>query len=161
VWQAVNSSLNYQQSVGEDNYRRAIYTFARRTGPYPSAVTFDAGSREVCLSRRIRTNTPLQALVLLNDPVFVEASVALAKSASKQARTPEAQIEYAYRSVMGRAILPHKLKALTTLYAESLGAFKAKPASVGTYLHQKAPAQLAALSVVANSILNLDEVVVK
>lgn len=161
VWQAVNSSLNYQQSVGEDNYRRAIYTFARRTGPYPSAVTFDAGSREVCLSRRIRTNTPLQALVLLNDPVFVEASVALAKSASKQARTPESQIEYAYRSVMGRAILPHKLKALTTLYAESLGAFKAKPASVGTYLHQKAPAQLAALSVVANSILNLDEVVVK
>ncbi len=162
VWQAVNSSLNYKQSEGEDNYRRAVYTFARRTGPYPSAFTFDAGSREVCLSRRIRSNTPLQALTLLNDPVFLEASLALAKVALTSGRRgPDEQIAQAYQLVTSREISGEKQEKLTQLYATALTRFRQKPALVQQFVPEKGSPHLAALTVVTNSILNLDEVVTK
>lgn len=169
VWQAVNSSLNYKQSEGEEAYRRAVYTFARRTGPYPSAVTFDAGSREVCLSRRIRTNTPLQALTLLNDPVFLEASLALAKKVAPTADAQSsgrsapvtAQIAAAYTRVMGREIPERKAEKLARLYETALARFRQKPALVKEFVPENGTPQLAALAVVTNAILNLDEVVVK
>ena len=75
---AFGGAMDWKASEGEDRYRRGIYTTWRRTNPYPSMVTFDAPSREVCTARRSRTNTPLQALVTLNDPVYIEAAQALA-----------------------------------------------------------------------------------
>ena len=169
VWQAVNSSLTYKQSEGEENYRRAVYTFARRTGPYPSAVTFDAGSREVCLSRRIRTNTPLQALTLLNDPVFLEASLALARQVAPTADAQSsgrsapvtAQIAAAYERVTGRAIPERKAERLAQLHETALARFRQKPALVKEFVPENGTPHLAALTVVTNAILNLDEVVVK
>ena len=169
VWQAVNSSLNYKQSEGEEAYRRAVYTFARRTGPYPSAVTFDAGSREVCLSRRIRTNTPLQALTLLNDPVFLEASLALARKvaltadaqSSGRSAPVTAQIATAYARVTGREIPERKAEKLAQLHETALTRFRQKPALVKEFVPDNGTPQLAALTVVTNAILNLDEVVTK
>src|SRR5437762_4327071 len=80
LWQAAfNGERTWQTSKGEDRYRRGLYTFWRRTVPYPSMATFDAPSRETCSLRRIRTNTPLQAFVTMNDPAYVEASQALAR----------------------------------------------------------------------------------
>ena len=76
---AFGGGLDWQTSGGEDRYRRALYTEWRRTSPYPSMATFDAPNREVCTIRRVRTNTPLQALVTLNDPVYVEAAQALGR----------------------------------------------------------------------------------
>ena len=73
------ASATWTTSAGEDRYRRGLYTFWRRTVPYPSMATFDAPSREICTVRRVRTNTPLQAFVTLNDPVYVEAAQALAR----------------------------------------------------------------------------------
>ena len=76
---AFGGSTDWKASDGEDRYRRGLYTSWRRTTPYPAMATFDAPSREFCTVRRIRTNTPLQALVTLNDPVFIEAAQALAR----------------------------------------------------------------------------------
>ena len=78
IWNVPYSSLKWETSTGEDRYRRSLYTLIRRSSPYPSLMTFDAPSREQCTVRRVRTNTPLQALTTLNDPVFVEAARKLA-----------------------------------------------------------------------------------
>jgi mono/diheme cytochrome c family protein len=85
IWKVIYSFNDWETSQGEDRYRRGLYTYLRRTSPYPSMILFDATSREVCASRRIRTNTPLQALVTLNDDVYVEAAVALANRALNEA----------------------------------------------------------------------------
>ena len=163
VWAAVNSNLNYKQSEGEDQYRRAIYTFARRTGPYPSMFNFDSPSREVCVARRIRTNTPLQSLVLLNDPVFVEVSNYLAKKAFSTTQNSENQIIDCYKSALQHEPNPKDLKALVSLYELSLENFKKNPKEIKVYLKtsEKPTAGLAALSIVANAIINLDEFVTK
>ena len=94
---AFGSSTDWETSEGDDRYRRAIYTTWRRSNPYPSMATFDAPNREVCTLRRTRTNTPLQSLVTLNDPVFVEAAQALARRAIEHASAVEEQIAYAFR----------------------------------------------------------------
>jgi hypothetical protein len=161
VWAAVNSNLNYKQSEGEDQYRRAIYTFARRTGPYPSMFNFDSPSREVCVARRIRTNTPLQSLVLLNDPVFVEASNHLAKRAFNKTQDAENQIIMCYQSALQHQPNQKDLKALMNLYELSLENFKKNPKEIKAYLKDNTKPELAALSVVANAIINLDEFVTK
>jgi len=83
VWQVVYSGAKWKTSEGEDRYRRALYTYWRRTSPYPSLISFDAPSREFCFPRRIRTNTPLQSLVTLNDPVYIETAIALAQKILK------------------------------------------------------------------------------
>jgi Protein of unknown function (DUF1553)/Protein of unknown function (DUF1549)/Planctomycete cytochrome C len=161
VWAAVNSNLNYKQSEGEDQYRRAIYTFARRTGPYPSMFNFDSPSREVCVARRIRTNTPLQSLVLLNDPVFVEASNYLAKKAFTKTQGSENQIIICYQSALQHEPNHKDLKALMNLYEVTLENFKKNPKEIKAYLKDNSKPELAALSVVANAIINLDEFVTK
>jgi len=162
VWQAVNSNLNYKQSEGEDQYRRAIYTFARRTGPYPQQITFDAPSREICTQRRIRTNTPLQALQLLNDPVFVEASKNLALLMQKNARKLDEQINWAYQRIFIHDAPKDDAEALKRLYEVSLKEFKVKPAESKAFLKEdKLQPETAALTMVANAIMNLDEFVTK
>ena len=161
VWAAVNSNLNYKQSEGEDQYRRAIYTFARRTGPYPSMFNFDSPSREVCVARRIRTNTPLQSLVLLNDPVFVEASNYLAKKVFSITHNTENQIIMCYQSALQHEPNDKDLKALVNLYEITLENFNKNPREIKVYLKGNQEPELAALSVVANAIINLDEFVTK
>ena len=84
IWKTTYSDKKWINAEGEDRYRRGLYTYWKRTSPFPAMTTFDAGSGEVCLIRRVRTNTPLQALITLNDPSFVEASGGLATQMRKQ-----------------------------------------------------------------------------
>ena len=106
VWQVVYSTKQWEPSPGEDRYRRAIYTLWRRTAPYPSMTTFDAPSGETCTLRRIRTSTPLQALVTLNDPTLMEAAQHLAvRSARESEGSDEARLERIFRLVLARP--PH------------------------------------------------------
>src|SRR4029077_4371405 len=104
LWQAAfNGQRTYPTSTGEDRYRRGLYTFWRRTIPYPSMATFDAPSRETCTVRRVPPNTPLQAFVTLNDPVYVEAAQALARRIIKEGgATPEERVRFALRLCLCR-----------------------------------------------------------
>ena len=126
-------------------------------------VTFDASSREVCLARRVRTNTPLQALVLLNDPVFVEAARHLVKKMAQPHQSPADQIRTGYRLAIGHDLSGKKLNAFLRLYDASLAAFRANPAQARQFLANTLttqPAQ-AALTMVARTMLNTDEFVTK
>jgi hypothetical protein len=91
IWQSPYSGESWKLSEGEDRHRRALYTYWKRTAPYPSMITFDSPSREFCQLRRLRTNTPLQALVTLNDPVYVEAAQRLAETMQKRGKTPNSR----------------------------------------------------------------------
>lgn len=105
------------ESVQESANRRSLYTYRKRTAPPDSMLIFDAGSREVCQPKRLNTNTPLQALVLLNNPGFVEAAKSLAKRVSRSSPEPSAQIAEAFRLVCTRSPRPVELAALTELFA--------------------------------------------
>ena len=162
VWQTVYNGAKWVESKGEDRYRRGIYTYLKRTSPYPSFLTFDAGSREVCTIRRTVTNTPLQALVTLNDPVYLEASYHLAKNSFDIADI-EKSIGKAYTKATLSKIESQKLEALMELYDSSLTEFKKDPTAHELFLHfeeQPSP-ELSALTVVANAIMNLDEFLTK
>lgn len=147
IWRPVYNDAKWVTSPGEDRYRRALYTYIKRTSPYPSMVTFDGPSREFCVSRRLPTNTPLQALVTLNDPVYLEAARTLAKLAAKQNDTPESQIKHSFRLALGRDISPQEITPLLELY------HKAKAAEV---MEENYP-----LFMVTNAILNLDEFITR
>jgi hypothetical protein len=105
------------ESVQESANRRSVYTYRKRTAPPDNMLIFDAGSREICQPKRLNTNTPLQALVLLNNPGFVEAAKHLAVRVSKAKTDPVEQIEEAFRHVCSRAPRPVELAALTELYS--------------------------------------------
>jgi hypothetical protein len=172
---AFGSGLDWQTSAGEDKYRRGLYTEWRRTSPYPSMATFDAPNREVCTIRRNRTNTPLQALVTLNDPVYIEAAQALARRISKPGEeqlakpTLASQIEYGFRLCVSRPPSESEVKRLIGLYEEARGEFAKDPAKakqMATVPLGDAPANsdltdLAAWTVVSNVLLNLDEFLMK
>ena len=166
---AFGGGLDWQTSGGEDRYRRGIYTEWRRTSPYPSMMTFDATSREICTIRRNRSNTPLQALVTLNDPVYVEAAQALARRITATAGTPEARIQTAYQFVVQRAPSAKETARITQLLNEALTVFtqdekKAKDMAtdpIGPAPKDANLAELAAWTTVANVLLNLDEVLMK
>ncbi len=113
LWQAAfNGQRTWATSQGTDKYRRALYTFWRRTVPYPSMATFDAPSREICAIKRVRTNTPLQALVTLNDPVYVEAAQALARRIVREGGSnPEDRARYALRLCLCRPPKPEQVGA--------------------------------------------------
>lgn len=165
---AFGGSTDWDPSPGEDRYRRGIYTSWRRTTPYPSMTTFDATSREVCTIRRIRTNTPLQALVTLNDPVYVEAAQALGRRAIAETSSEDsARIVHMFRLVLARPPHDAELKvllktldaaraqiAMDKTQAESLATDPIGPAPAGVEI-----AELAALTLVGNVILNLDETI--
>lgn len=167
IWQSPYDGETWKQSTGEDLHRRALYTYWKRTAPYPSMVTFDSPSREFCQLRRLRTNTPLQALVTLNDPVYVEAAQQLANYMREHGRSPEAQIQAGFRRVMLRDLPPKKLAILTRLYRTTEAHYRQKPNEVENLFLQPGldcstvTPQLAALTVTANTILNLDEVITK
>jgi hypothetical protein len=162
VWQTVYNSRSWQQSEGEDQYRRAVYTFTKRTSPYPSLMMFDGSSREVCQVKRINTNTPLQALVTLNDPVFLEAARNLALLMQKNGDKPESQIKKAYSDMLLRNISEAKLKILLNLYQQALKQYQNNQEALKKLnLGQQASPELAALMVVSNALLNLDELITK
>ena len=167
VWKVVYSDMKWETSPGEDAFRRAVYTFWRRSSPYPSLLTFDAAGREICVSRRIRTNTPLQALVTLNDTVYLLAAKGLAQKMQLAAGLPEKQIAAGYQSALFRQVPASKLKLLTSFYQQADTYYRQNSHQIVSFLGKetcktnKNPRQLAALTLVANAILNLDEFVMK
>src|SRR5690606_1099156 len=158
IWQTVYNGGNWVESEGEDKYRRAVYTYLKRTSPYPSFLTFDAGSREVSTVKRTVTNTPLQALVTLNDPVYLEAAHHLAKY---MATFPGADkgLREGYKRALRSDLGEEKLAVLKELYQSSLSEFREKPGNIGELVPDstEGSAELAALTIVANAIMNLDE----
>lgn len=143
-------------SDGEDAYRRAVYTYWKRTHPYPSMVTFDNPSREVCTSRRIRTNTPLQSLVLLNDPVYLEAATAWAQKILDEHKNDiKTGIKKNLQLVTAKVPEEEKVAVLHQLYQESLAYYKQEGADL-----DENP-ELAAMRLVSNAMLNLDEFVTR
>ncbi len=124
VWNSVYSDEYWKESEGDDRYRRSVYTYIKRTSLYPSLAMFDASSREVCISRRIRTNTPLQALVTLNDSSFVVASRSFAALMLKQGKNPREQIQAGYKIILVRDMPEKKLAVLSNLYEKALQQYK-------------------------------------
>lgn len=164
IWASPYGNEKWVQSQGEDRYRRAVYTYHKRTSAYPSMLTFDGASRNVCTARRIRTNTPLQALVTLNDPVYVEAAQALAKRMRYAGAEVDRQIARGYYLALKHKIDAKKGAILAKLYQKALAKYQADPKLTQELLGEqkvKDPATHAALTIVANAILNLDEVITK
>lgn len=173
VWKEV-SGATYQPDKGEGLHRRSLYTFWKRTAPPPSMLTFDATSREDCISRRVPTNTPLQALVLLNDPQFIEAARMLAqRMALEGGESVTDQIKYGFQLVLTREPRMRELDVLNTLYLERLDSFK-KPnvgdteqdktiESVGVIAWKEGldRLHLQSLTAVSIAILNVDEAIVR
>jgi hypothetical protein len=162
IWNSVWSGEYWKLSKDGEQHRRGIYTFHKRTSPYPAMMMFDGSSREVCVSRKIRTNTPLQALVTLNDSAFFETSVYLAKAMLKNASTPDDQIRHGYKRVLFREISNEKLSVLRNFYNETLSTYKKDPAALQKIIKDKSTTpETAAMILVANVLLNLDEVIMK
>jgi hypothetical protein len=166
VWNVVYSGDAWRTSEGEDRYRRGLYTFWRRTSPYPSMIAFDAGSREVCLTRRVRTNTPLAALVTMNDPVYVEAAQALARLTVKEGGMKvEDRAAYLFRRVLARKPGAEEVSRLVALYEGELLHFtkngeeakKMATQPLGAAPKEMKVEELAAWTVVGNVVMNLDE----
>lgn len=166
---AFGSGTDWETSGGEDRYRRAIYTTWRRSNPYPSMATFDAPNREVCVVRRERSNTPLQALVTLNDPVYLEAAQALARRMADAGTTPAAKATLGFRLCLGRTPTEAELAGILRLFektrerlatdVEKARTLASKP--LGDLPAQADPVELAAWTVVGNTYLNLDEMLMK
>jgi Protein of unknown function (DUF1553) len=162
IWNSVYSNEYWKESEGEDYYRRSVYTYVKRTSPYPSMMTFDGSSREVCVSRRIRTNTPLQALVTLNDSSYVVAARNLAIRMMKEGTSSTQQIKEGYKLILVRDMPEKKLTILNGLYEEAVERYnKDSAASNKLTATNKSNPSLAAMTVVASALLNLDEVITK
>ncbi len=159
VWDVPYSSDKWVESKGEDRYRRGIYTFARRSAMYPSMINFDATSREVCTVRRIRTNTPLQALTTLNDPAFFEAAKALAKRVAREGGPSDKdRIDYAFRLVTSRAPKPGEVDRMQGWLANETQYFSTHPDEAAKLGDTAAAASWTMLS---NVLLNLDEAITR
>src|SRR5207302_2020149 len=125
---AFGGTTDWQPSPGEDKYRRGLYIRIRRNAPYPSMTTFDAPERTYCTVRRIRTNTPLQALVTLNDPVYVEAAQALARRLVAHGSTPAERLAYGFRLVLARPPSEKETQRLTALFEQARDQYRKDPA---------------------------------
>ena len=166
LWEEAGTGKHYDPDKGEGLYRRSLYTFWRRTAPPPTMVIFDAPTREVCTARRETTATPLQALVLLNDPQFVEAGRVMAERLLHESGADgTAWVSRGFRLATGRQPKPEELAIVQRLYHEQLQIFQANPAAAAQYVKigerspdsSAPPAQLAAAAFVANTLMNLDE----
>jgi hypothetical protein len=175
LWEAVSygaefSAQRFVQDTGENLFRRSMYTFWKRQSPPANMMLFDAGNREVCSARRARTNTPLQALTLMNDPQFVEAARVLAqRMLSECGPDPAQRIAYAFELATARPPSEPELAVLTKLLAEQAAVFQQDAASIQALLEtgdtaapsELDPCELAAYTTVASVILNLDETITK
>lgn len=166
---AFGGGLDWQPSEGEDRLRRGLYTEWRRTSPYPSMTTFDAPNREVCTLRRSPSNTPLQALVTMNDPVFVEAAQALARRVATKTKSPAQVIHDGFQLVLARSPSTTESQRLLALREQALAFYRQEPTKaadmatqpVGPLPPDADPVELAAWTTVASVLLNLDETLMK
>jgi hypothetical protein len=174
IWEAVgyttSDTAKYTQDHGDALYRRSLYLFWKRTAPSPLMTTFDAPSREQCRARRERTNTPLQALLMMNDPQYFEAARHLGYRMLREGGADDTErLRYGFRLATGRkpsaeecAILSESLKAQRERYqADEAAARKVISVGESPVPADVAPGELAAYAMVANLLLNLDEVVTK
>jgi mono/diheme cytochrome c family protein len=163
------AKVEYRISPGEDRYRRGVYVIWKRGAPYPSFVNFDASARLACTVKRSRSNTPLQALTLLNDPVYVEAAMALARRivTDRPDADIDARISHAFRLCLARAPSSAEAKTLRMLFDAQQEAGRADAKAVAQLLKTYpapqgiAPAEFAAWYAVATALLNLDEMITK
>ena len=166
LWEINNTS--YQADTGDAVYRRSLYVLVKRSVPNPTLSTFDATSRSYCVVRRQKTNTPLQALVTLNDPTFIEAAKVMGEQLAKEKNSQDGII-HMYRKLTARTPDKRELELLTALQAKELSKFKAAPQktrgwlTAGQYIIDKSldPAAVAANAVVASVILNSDAALTK
>jgi len=163
----------YSASHGDDLYRRGLYTFWQRTFLHPSLAAFDAPTREECTINRINSNTPLQALVLLNDPIYVEAARVFAQNLLREERTLDARIDRAFERVVSRPATAAEHRTLDDLYRKSLVEYRQSPAEAEALIHtgeapvpamstlQCTPPEFAALAVVTRAVLNMHETITR
>jgi hypothetical protein len=148
VWLSPYNGKKWKESDGDQQYRRALYTFWKRTSPYPSMINFDGVGREVCSARRINTNTPLQALTTLNDSVYVDLALHFAQQI--ELKDIDQSIAKAYHQATGKAIDPKRKEALRKLYDEALKSYQ-----------KEEEAEILAFAMVTNALFNIDEVIMK
>jgi hypothetical protein len=170
LWKELSGGEDYKQDKGESLYRRSLYTFWKRASPPPSMMTFDSAGREACVVRDNRTNTPLQALTLMNDVTYLEAARVLAqRMMTEGGANPADRIDFAFRLATARPPSKQKSDVLLGSYRHYLDTFQTKPdaarklVTVGeSPLDPKLNvSELAAYTTVASLILNLDEMVTK
>ncbi len=171
LWEEVsyNGEESYTTDTGDGLWRRSLYTFIKRQAPPPALLLFDGPTREKCTVRRARTNTPLQALVLLNDTTYIEASRALATRVLKRSQPQQAQLQYMWRRVLSRAADSAELNILDGLLQRQRNRFADDPAAAGRLLEMGVSAvdqsldsrELAAWTVVAHTLFNLDEAIMR
>ncbi|MGB1673518.1 MAG: DUF1553 domain-containing protein, partial [Limisphaerales bacterium] len=166
---AFGSQIDWKTSEGEDRYRRGLYTTWRRSNPYPSMAVFDAPNREVCILKRDRSNTPLQALVTLNDPAFVEAAQGLARRMQLAQGALLDKMTFGWRECLIRPPTLAELQSMERLYQEALGYYRNEENQamqmaedpIGPSPEGVPVAELASMVLVANALLNLDEFLMK
>ncbi|MFN8356164.1 MAG: DUF1553 domain-containing protein [Spirosomataceae bacterium] len=172
IWEALatRNLTTYQQGHGEDLYRRSLYTVWKRSSPPPSMLTFDSPDRYFCVVRRQKTATPLQSLIMMNDPQYVEAARKLAeRMLTEGGQILDSQLSYGFRWITSRTPIKAEVQLLNKLYQESLTDFQKNPSKTkGILSVGESPVsaklnrnQLAAMSLVASTLMNLDEFVVK
>jgi hypothetical protein len=163
VWKSPYNGATWNLSKEGNQYRRALYTYVKRSAPYPSMISFDGTSREVCTVRRIRTNTPLQALNLLNDSVYIEAAQQLARRIKNM--VPEnvsKQIGKGYELAFNQSISPEKQKVFEKLYRTAFSKYSQDSVQIQHITgDKKAGPSGAALVLVATALLNTDEFLTK
>ena len=156
VWNTVYNNSKWKDATGPNRYRRAVYTYIKRTSGYPSFLTFDASDHDTSLARRIPTNTPLQALVTLNDPVYQEASEALAMRMIKEKQGLDARIIYGARLVLSRVPTDRELAALRSFYEKAAAMPTLQLAARTAAGRTNNRSQVAAMTAVASVLFNLD-----
>ncbi len=171
LWEdvSVERREKYVPDVGDGRYRRSMYTFWKRTCPPPAMSAFDAPDRETCVIRRARTNTPLQALVLLNDPTYIEAARALATRILLAHPEDTERAELAFRHVLSRIPRPEEADTVLSMVQEATQHFKESPGAADELLqvgitgetHSLAPTELAAWTTAVSVLLNTDEAISK
>jgi hypothetical protein len=170
LWEQSGTGKTYVQDHGDKLYRRSLYTFWRRTAPPPSMLTFDATTREVCTAKRETTATPLQALVLLNDPQFVESARVLSQRLLKENPSDvDARIRTTFLTLTSRNPDAKELKVLHKLYDEQRAVFEHDPAAAEKFLStgesawdKSLPrAEFAATATVVSAVMNFDEFVME
>ena len=155
-------NFQWKPSTGNDRYRRSIYTFSKRTTPFAAFAVFDAPSGEVCTAKRDRSNTPLQALTLLNDAMYIELAQALASSAQHESSTPESVAENIFRRLLTRPPTEEELKSILAFQNQQFTRLQSGELDAKVIGSEKSSSpEQAAWVMVARSLMNLDEAVTK